>query len=151
MDENRPVLLYGIINGVPEDAIKDVFGQRRIYVDFEDQRPEWAGQLAGTVVEIQTLYGEYGGYLGFATYESEGPRAKPSPKVVQEREANIAKMMAIIQELAAGGELTLMLQTTEFVPGQLLRQKIGLDQVNDDFLLRFPHNTIVSVENRTGT
>jgi hypothetical protein len=143
MDENRPVLLYGIINGVPEDAIKDVFGQRRIYVDFEDQRPEWAGQLAGTVVEIQTLYGEYGGYLGFATYESEGPQAKLSPQVAQHKAANIAKMMAIIQELAGRGELTLMLRTTAFEPGRLPRQKIALETVNEDFLLQFPHNSIV--------
>jgi hypothetical protein len=45
--------------------------------------------------------------------------------------------------LTSQGELTLMLRTTEFVPGRLARQKIALKDVKEDFLLNFPHNTIV--------
>jgi hypothetical protein len=143
MNKTLPVLLYGIVSSVPDDAIKDIFGRQRIHIDFSDERPEWAGQLTGTVVEIQTLHGEYGGYLGFTTYQSEGPPAKLSPKMTQEREANIAKMIAIIQELTSRGELTLMLRTTEFVPGWLPRKVAALKDVDEEFLVNFPHNTIV--------
>jgi hypothetical protein len=138
--EKSAVLLYGIVKGVPDDVIKDIFGRRRIRVDLEDERPEWVGQLSGRVVEIQTLYGEYGGYLGFTTYQSE---AKLSPKGTLEREANIEKMIAIIQELTSRGELTLMLRTTEFVPGRLPRQVVAMKDVNEEILLNLPHNTVV--------
>jgi hypothetical protein len=145
MGSNLPVLLYGIVKGVSDDAIKGIFGQQRIHVDFVDQRPQWAQQYSGTMIEIQTLFGEYGGWLGSAAYESEVQQAKLSVKTAQERKANIAKMMAVIAELASHGELTLMLRTTEFISGRLPRQKTASEEVTEEFLLKFPHNTIVTI------
>jgi hypothetical protein len=141
---NYPNLLYAIVDGVSETRIKEIFGQRRIRIDFADERPEWAKGLRGAVVIVQTLAGEYGGSVGCQPSDEIRTSQKRSQRWFALAQDNLNKMLAIIKELASEGSLTLTLLLCDAPSRKKLpRQVMSPDSLTADRLYSLPPNTIV--------
>jgi hypothetical protein len=61
------VRLICFVQGGDEDRVKGVFGAHRITVSKSPDWPAWASRELGDAYEIQTLAGEYGGFVGAET------------------------------------------------------------------------------------
>jgi len=59
-----PNLLYAVVEGWTVDELRNQFGRRRITVAACKSPPPWSRAFDGHVFEVQTLYGEYGGFVG---------------------------------------------------------------------------------------
>ncbi|HEY2841497.1 MAG TPA: hypothetical protein VGJ26_20225, partial [Pirellulales bacterium] len=59
-----PNLLLLVADGWKDDELSALFGKHRITIAACKERPGWSREFQGTVFEVQTLYGEYGGFIG---------------------------------------------------------------------------------------
>ncbi|MGE3809659.1 MAG: hypothetical protein AB7K24_33760 [Gemmataceae bacterium] len=123
----NPRKLWMVLDGSSRQSVKELFGNHRICVAFPARRPTWASSRH-LLVEVQTLYGEYGGFLGSLQW-LRGKRR-------QEQEKNLSSMLQILEELAAGSAFELYLEEEE----EANETASARGELDIEYLLRFPSN-----------
>ncbi len=142
---NDAFLLYVLVDGVPPDEALTAFKRERITADLAYDRPKWSEKYRGAMLNVQTLYGEYGGWLGSKYVEEcanepkKRYRHKWSSEILKERELNLLKMSEILHSLSRKGTVVVYLHKGDSPPGQAVRAHPN--DVTPDFLRTIPYDT----------
>lgn len=135
----QPVLLYLFAEGASAEAIQDAFGRHRVHVDFPDAPPAWTRRFPGLTIEVQTLYGEYAGWVGSNSASQE--KLAASRKL--EREQNLRAYHEVLTELSRFGAITLVLSTKPEPARRTIALQLG--NLTSDVLAEVPTDVPVCI------
>jgi hypothetical protein len=100
---NTPTLLYGFAQGATTTQIREACGRQRICVEFPHNLPSWAKHIRGQPFVLQTLYGEYGGFVGSGCESTSQRTAEDIEQALKSRHPDwsAAKIARAAQESTA--------------------------------------------------